>query len=258
MDYKSIFNFTLAILFFPVYAQSQNIYETYPSWEENFNETGFPNKTLWSLENHLSGTKEVFFTGKRKENIYIEDGVLKLTIRKENYKGATRTSSFMKSIPGFIFGKIEIRAKFPVSKGIWPTLWLRPLGNHSNYGEIDIAEYIDCWHGNHYQANLHLVQKIKNKEKTRQQHAKTIPNNMSEYHIYGVEWNQNNICFFLDGTPIHVIKKESVPFWPFGIIDYHLTISLDYGGWAASCGIDDKALPQTLEIDWIKYYKIKE
>ena len=82
------------------------------------------------------------------EDVLVEGGSLRLrsdrrSVEGDNPPGAYDYSSGMVSSHGkfsFSHGYIEIRAKFPGGKGVWPAFWLMPE-NHQWPPEFDIAEY---------------------------------------------------------------------------------------------------------------------
>ena len=87
------------------------------------------------------------------------------------------------------------------------------------------------------------------KTNSHQQNRRYVSINVSEYHIYTLEWYKDYLVALVDGNEICHFYKNDVEEWPFNH-DYHLIIALAYGGdWAGSCGTDDASLPQTLQVD---------
>src|SRR5690606_4648823 len=80
-----------------------------------------------------------------KENVEVKDGKLVLTAKNDD---TTYTSGKIntKETIEFQYGTIEVRAKLPIGKGVWPAIWM--LGNDisevgwPSSGEIDIMEYV--------------------------------------------------------------------------------------------------------------------
>jgi Beta-glucanase/Beta-glucan synthetase len=89
-----------------------------------------------------------YYTG-RKENAYVQDGILHIRANKEDYEGSGYTSARMitKGKFTFTYGTVEARIALPVGKGIWPAFWM--LGENIDKvswpacGEIDIIEAIN-------------------------------------------------------------------------------------------------------------------
>ncbi len=77
--------------------------------------------------------------------IVVANGFLSISAKKEG-KIYTSTRISTKGKKEFQYGKIEIRAKLPLGKGLWPAFWM--LGSNIDSvgwpksGEIDILEYV--------------------------------------------------------------------------------------------------------------------
>lgn len=224
----------------------EKMFKETPSWEDVFNNGEVPDRDKWGLENHISDTNYVAFTP-RKENVRIENDLLKICLLREDYNSVKRTSASLKSRRAFNGGKIEIEAKLPQGNGVWASIWLKAEAGHDCHGEIDMVEHVG-WHGPHkYQANIHIV------DYERKQFAKNISTTITEFHTYGVEWYKDRIVILLDGKSVHELRKSDIPIWPFDSIGYHLILSLNYGGWAGNPNNNDVA-PYTLEVKSVRYY----
>ena len=80
-----------------------------------------------------------------KTNHQLVDGKLIITARKQD-SIYTSTRITTKNKKEFQFGRMEVRAKLPIGKGLWPAFWM--LGSNigevgwPDCGEIDILEYV--------------------------------------------------------------------------------------------------------------------
>ena len=69
------------------------------------------------------------------------DSFLHLTAYKYGEEYRTVKSVTTSDIMTFKYGYVEMRAKFPTGKGVWPSLWLKSVPQNGNYfAEVDIAE----------------------------------------------------------------------------------------------------------------------
>ena len=105
-------------------------------WSDEFDYNGKLDSDKWVYEiRNQWYNEELQATTDRLDNVIVENGVLKIIAKKENYGGKQFTSGRVKTNKKFDFtyGRVDIRAKLPGKKGTWPALWL--LG--SNYDEID-------------------------------------------------------------------------------------------------------------------------
>ena len=80
----------------------------------------------------------------RTDNIKVEDGKLVITPLKEAYEHRSYTSGRMTSDFYWKYGRVEVVAKAPAGRGLWPAIWMMPEFNVYNTwpgsGEIDIFE----------------------------------------------------------------------------------------------------------------------
>lgn len=194
-----------------------------------------------------------------KENLYFDNGlVLKATIENNIIKSARiNTKNNFK----FKYGKIDIIAKVPSGKGTWPAIWMMSQDNiHGHWpksGEIDIMEYaanrLDelffCIHTEAY-----------NHRKEEQYYfTKIFPNVADDFHKYSLEWNKNEIIYFVDDKKVTQYTKgednkdTSWKGWPFDE-EYYLILNLAIGGMFGG-EVDRNCLPQEFIIKDVKVYQ---
>ena len=163
----------------------------------------------------------------RKQNSRVENGHLILEGRKERMPNPrvgkgwatwqkdrkfihyTSASLTTKKKFEFTYGRVEVRAKMPRGKGMWPAIWT--LGSTigavgwPRCGEIDIMEYVGK-DPHRIHANNHFANPaIKDKSLTGKAIHKsagggkiTIKEPYKEFHVYAMEWNEIDIKFFVD------------------------------------------------------------
>lgn len=172
------------------------------------------------------------------------------------------------------YGRIEARARVPGGQGVWPAIWMMPeaeaYGDWPKSGEIDILETINlgapcesCEGGreNRVFGTIHFG-KGSGEEHRQHSQATPMPPSADGFHVYAVEWSPGEIAWFVDGRRYSTARAEdwkpvdgvatSAPFdQPF-----HLILNLAFGGaWpegANAKGVDDAALPATMEVDWVR------
>lgn len=241
----------------PLNAQQVSAFEEEPCWEEHFNGTGFPASEQWEIS-WMKNTEHLACYLREKENVRTENGNLLLTLRKGTVPERPYTSGRIISRRTFSFGKLEFRAKCPVTKGVWNAIWLRDASKEECRGEIDVLEHIGCWGTGKYQLNFHLWGTFAGKSNNHQQNQRYVQADISEWHLYTLEWYEDRFVAYVDGQEVCTFTKNEITEWPFNH-EYRLIVALAYGGnWAGGCGLDDNALPQTLYLDWIKYYELKD
>lgn len=232
-----------------------------PSCSEEFNYEGFPDSDIWVVDKEKHTTHLADYIEK-KENVVVGEGMLTLTLRKvkiegdESYNyesGRIYTRNHIK----IGYGKLEICAKCPITEGIWDAIWLRPIKREQVNGEIDLMEYIGCWKGQKYQVNFHLWGDFSGKAKNHIQRPRYANIDIAQFHVYTLEWYKERIIAKVDGNVVYDLRKGDLDEWPFDR-PYQLIIALAYGPNWGGCGLDDKSLPQRLQVDWIRYYELKD
>ena len=117
-------------------------------WSDEFTGTTI-NSANWGFDlgNGGWGNNELENYTNRPENARIENGMLVIEARRENFGGSAYTSARMKTQGKQSFGIntwVEARINAPEGQGIWPAFWM--LGNSistvgwPSCGEIDIME----------------------------------------------------------------------------------------------------------------------
>lgn len=256
---KTIYLFIGIITFFSNHlkAQHNSSFETTPSWVENFQGECWPDSNKWNISNFFSDQHLAYYL-KSKQNVSLKRGKLCLTIRKDSIKKYNYTSGRIVSKCTFLFGKIEFRVKCPTTKGVWNAIWLKDNQATGCFGEFDILEHIGCWSKRKIQINPHLWGTFDGKEKNHKQYPYSVNIDISKYHIYTLEWYRDCLLVLVDGKKVYQLIRSDIEEWPFAK-PYSLVIALAYGGnWAGACGLADNKLPQTMKIDWIKYYHLVE
>ncbi len=172
------------------------------------------------------------------------------------------------------FGRFELRAKMPQGEGIWPAVWMLPTeskyGGWAAGGEIDIIESrgsavhetTGALHfGGAWPRNTHLA------------HSYQFPkkNAAEDFHVYTLEWNADEIKWFVDGK---LCKRRTKDEWfseaakqnPSAPYDqpFHLILNVAVDGRffektrQRADNLPASAFPQTLEVDYVRVYQWAE
>lgn len=233
------------------------------SWNDEFDINGLPDKSKWKFQTGDGGwgNNELQHYTDRKENARVEDGRLILEMRKEKYKKSNYTSSRINSKQSWTYGRIEIRAKVPKGRGTWPALWMMPTndgryngGKWPDNGEIDIMEHVgfdqDVVHASYHTKNFNW---IINTQKT----AKIKVNDVTQYHVYAIEWDKDQISNFVDGKKFYSFANPKTDHkdWPFDQ-PFFLIMNVAMGGnWGAQKGVDEAVTNARMEIDYVRAFR---
>ena len=258
-----------------------------PVWRDEFEGPGL-DRTKWSHEENSYGggnNERQYYTAAPK-NTVVENGTLHLKLFREPFTtvdGKTQpyTSSRIRSMyrGEWKYGKFEVRAKMPGGEGIWPAVWMLPTnssyGTWAACGEIDIIES----HGTDVVrtfGTLHFGGQWPNNKHKGGIYKFPGKNAAEDFHVYAVEWKQDEISWFVDGVKWQTINKkdwftsadpksETAPFDQ----QFHLIINLAADGGffkdpangntnQNSDNIPDSKFPQVLEIDYVRVFQWAE
>lgn len=240
-------------------------------WQDEFNDGTELNKADWTHEEQNSGwvNNELqnyvnHTTPKGKYVTEIMGGSLRIHCFKEDgkvYSGRV----YAHVNEGWQYGYFEASIKLPKGKGTWPAFWMMPVGNDwstnpwPKCGEIDIMEEVGCV-PNEVSSSIH-TQDYNHTKNTQKTHAMTISKAEGEFHTYALLWTADEITTYVDGKEqLHVEKAKlgsGHDQWPFHYAFYPI-FNLAWGGdWGGMKGVDDNALPVTMEVDYIRVFQKK-
>lgn len=241
-------------------------FEKKPSWSDEFNYKGLPDSTKWGYDIGGGGwgNNELQYYTHSINNARVENGKLTITARKEKMgdRDYTSTRLISKNKGDFLYGRIEVKAKLPSGKGTWPAIWMLPTdweyGEWPSSGEIDIMEHVgydqDVVHiSTHTEAYYFII----NTQKTA---TKKIAGVSTDFHLYRIDWTPTEIKGFIDSEQIFQFNNEGTGYkvWPFDK-RFHLLLNIAVGGnWGGAQGIDSNAFPATMEVDYVRVYKMIE
>lgn len=237
-------------------------------WSDEFDEPGAPDSTKWDYDvgGHGWGNAELqFYTRDRRENARVENGRLIIEARREEWEGNEFTSARLvtRGRQSWLHGRFEIRARLPEGRGTWPAIWMLPdEWTHGSrqwpeVGEIDIMEHVGYEPGLIH-ATVHSKKFFyrwnENSPKTA---TIEIPDALSEFHTYVLEWTADELRAYVDDTLYFTYTNpgEGWTSWPY-TGPFHLLLNVAVGGhWGGQKGVDEKAFPLRMEIDFVRVYQ---
>jgi len=234
-----------------LYAQDKKGYHLV--WADEFSGQQL-DTTSWSFQTGSNGWGNNELQDYTLNNTKVKNGILSIIARKENgrYTSARIVTLGKRT---FTYGLIEIRAKIPQGIGTWPALWM--LGENMNKvgwpkcGELDIMEHVGK-HPGYIHSSVH----------NESGHGQTpytgiiqLQDPFNNYHLYGLDWTKEYIRFFVDDKLIYqYAPRKTETNWPFDKPMYFIFNIAIGGNWGGPV-LDDKSLPQQMDVDYIRVYQ---
>ncbi len=200
------------------------------------------------------------------QNSFFRDGklIIKAIKTGEGQKVADYTSARIttKGKKEINRGRVEVKAKLGGGVGLWPAIWLyQSSWNDKLYSELDIMEYVGVDKNIIYSA-VH-TNTTKAVPENRVGGNKTVLGVEDNYHIYGVNWTDGKVEFYIDNpaTPHLIFTPNDINNsndWPFNKKLY-LILNIAVGGdWGGMKGVDDSIFPQEMEVEYVRVFQKKE
>ena len=225
--------------------------------------------TKWAVEEnaHGGGNNELQCFVDRPENVRVENGLLVIEARKEVFSLSGQTRQFTsarirtKHRADWTYCRVEVRAKLPRGRGIWPAIWMLPTaekyGGWAASGEIDIAEVIG--HEPHQvHGTIHFGGKWPRQQSAGKPFALARGTFADDFHIFAMEWERDAFRWYVDGQLFATQTKwrsEGAPFpAPFDQ-PFHLLLNLSVGGNWPGPPDAQTVFPQRMLVDYVRVYQ---
>ncbi len=146
----------------------------------------------------------------------VANGLLTITATNQPYGNKSYRSARLESNYAKQFGRWEIRAKLPSTKGTWPAIWLLPNVTQEPWpsqGEIDILENRGqqpnltssaFHHGPNWQNHQYV-----SSEHTQARFGEPVDFH-DGFHTYAVEWDAEKLRFFVDDINWYTVHDADV------------------------------------------------
>jgi beta-glucanase (GH16 family) len=239
-------------------------------WSDDFDGNQL-DYSKWECEVNAFGGgngEQQLYTDDRR-NVRVQNSMLILEAHEGGaVSGTTRPYSSgrvrTKHRGDWTYGRIEVRARIPGGRGLWPAIWLLPTDDHygtwAASGEIDIMEnkghqprtvtgalhFGGEWPGNRF-VN-HTVRR-----------ALWRPKFSEELFTYAIDWEPDRIQWLIDGQIVHERRPKSWRASPGSNAPYdqrfHLLLNLAVGGHFPGPPDTSTRFPARMEIDWVKVWQ---
>jgi beta-glucanase (GH16 family) len=232
-------------------------------WSDEFSESSLDMST-WNQEVGNGsggwGNNELEFYTASPGNIFISNGNLIIEARKEtvdrfNYTSGRMTTQGKKY---FKFGRIDIRAKLPVGKGIWPALWM--LGTNITSvgwpacGETDIMELIGTNPSLVY-GTLHWSNSGSHASKGANFSLLT-GDYSKQFHVFSIIWKQDDITWYVDDQKYLEVSATDIGAsnYPFNANQFLIFNVAVGGNWPGSPD-NNTEFPERMFVDYVRVFQ---
>jgi beta-glucanase (GH16 family) len=219
----------------------------------------------WTAENSGSGfgNDELEAYTPRPENVSLDgEGSLRIRALLEDHtdpEGREReyTSGRVETEHLFRYGRIEARVKVPTGQGLWSAFWL--IGEYRDgtewpaTGEIDVMEYVN------ETQTLHANGWGDNQSGGPWWLPGTLavdPGFAQHWHIYSVEWSEDQLEFAVDDEVYHRIHRDDLDpsqIWRFDR-PHAIILNLAVGGRFPGAVGDSSNFPAEVLVDHVRVY----
>lgn len=267
-------------------------------WGDEF-DADLLNENIWNIEVNGNGGGNQELQYYRRENVSMGEDpksgekCLILTARRENYMGRSFTSGRITSQnkAAFRHGVLQARIKFPkTADGLWPAYWM--MGNDMNKygwprcGEMDIVEMghsngiINGTQDRYFGGTLHYGPDASNEKHQQLSQDYTAPETNpvtnDDYHIFTVEWDDNNLYMYYDLEGYTAAKKRQARYFSTSVTysdeemsaghyfqkPFFFLFNLAVGGWytnifdpAGITALPNEGDEARMYVDWVRVYQ---
>lgn len=237
-----------------------------PTFADEF-EGAAVDQTKWLFDTHRNkqgwhNNELQYYADETRDNARVADGALVIEAKREDlsklkdWGGQQYSSAKLVTRQRYGYGFYEVRAQLPCGRGMWPAIWMLPSDQKwPDGGEIDIMEMVG-WDANVVHATVHSAA-FYHVKGTQRGAQVTVPTACTAWHVYQLDWQPGAITIGIDGKGYMRVKDDQPggkAAWPF-TQPYELILNLAVGGdWGGKEGVDDSALPQTMKVDYVRYW----
>lgn len=186
-----------------------------PLWNDEFDGASL-DQAKWTAEtvqNPHNNEKQAYLP----EQVSVSGGNMVITATNQPSGNKLYRSGRVHSDWTHQYGRWEVRADLPTSRGMWPAIWLLPDTTQYNWpsqGEIDIMEN----RGNqprltssayHYGTTNPYNHQFVFSEQTTARFGQPV-NYHNGFHTYAVDWDETKIRFYVDDVNYYTVYDADV------------------------------------------------
>ena len=199
----------------------------------------------------------------RRGNVSVDDGVLRLTARRQAVRGSDgriypftsgmvttgRRTDRLSKPPrfGFRYGRVETRMRLPEGQGLWPAMWMLPVSHRSD-PEIDVVEVLGHT-PRLVRSHFHFTDE--DGRERNPGNGLRLPDTTATWHRYTLDWTPEQLVWYVDGRRTWTFKREQyVPDERMYLI-FNLAVGGDWPGPPTAA----TSFPAAMVVDYVRVWK---
>ena len=255
---------------YPEYVLSSGYENLELAWAEEFDYDGLPADAVWGYEEGYVRNDELQ-DYKKADPDYSSagSGALSIKVRRDTHVGTGESpvefefSSASLTTEGkrtFGPGRVDIMAKIPTGRGLFPSIALLPADSDDESSRIDLMTYV--------YGNADARNRVYSTVSAEYLYSGFNMNGgyancstlESSAHLYSVVFNDEKLVFLFDNRTLYTLSKEEYGHetWPFAQ-EFYLLMNVAVGGtYGGTWGVDTTIFPKQMDVDYIRYYREAE
>lgn len=183
------------------------------SWADEFNNSSL-DTTNWKYRIDASGT-----SAQRKENVVIDNGKVRINLKKENYRNKSYTGGGIITKHPHHYGYYEVSVKIDGSYGWHEAFWTTWVSGFDDPDttwkrlpgriEIDCFEHYPA-HAPNYFSYGAIEWSPMHGNINRDYHT-TMPNLSTSYNTFGFEYTPDYLNYFFNGALLKTVDTRDLP-----------------------------------------------
>jgi beta-glucanase (GH16 family) len=232
------------------------------AWYDEFDGNSL-DSALWTVAN-TNVTTNFSLQDYLPSQVSVSGGSLRILSENIPSRGRAYRSGLVTSTALQKEGRWDVRAKLPATKGMWPAIWLlsdTATAPWPSQGEIDIMENRgdepnETSAAFHYGENGNGVYRHEFVYRGQTSvHDGTLQNYHNGFHVYSVEWDSDQLRFYVDDVHHWTVRDHNVEnFISTEAGAMRLILNTAIGGLFLDNPDGSTVWPQVFEIDYVHAY----